>query len=86
MSKPVSVKKRKRARQYLVQALYQWELNKTSPLDIELHFQSEMDMGRIDREYFSKLLHAVIDSAYELDEIIKPHLDRDITELNPSTS
>lgn len=83
MSKPSSIKKRKRARQYLVQALYQWHLNNMSAPEIELQFQEDMDMARIDREYFSRVLNDVINQTNELDELIKPELDRDISELNP---
>lgn len=81
MKKPTSIKKRKRARQYLVQALYQWQLNKMSAIDIELQFQDDMEMSRIDREYFSRVLNDVIKSVNKLDELIKPELDRDISEL-----
>lgn len=83
MNNPINIKKRKRARQYLVQALYQWHLNNMSPPDIELQFQEDMDMGRIDRAYFSKLLNKVINEVDVLDEKIIPELDRDISELNP---
>lgn len=79
----VNIKKRKRARQYLVQALYQREINDASAIDIELHFQDEMDMNRVDREYFTTVLTDVIAKCAQLDETLIPDLDRDISELNP---
>lgn len=81
--KPPSIKKRKRARQYLVQALYQWDLNETSPLDIELHFQEDMDLSRIDRPYFTQLLNGIVNHVSTLDQHIKQELDRPMEELNP---
>lgn len=78
-----NIKKRKRARQLLVQAIYQWSINETAPIDIELNFQDEMDMSRIDREYFSEQLNGIIHHVDALDEHIKPELDRDFDELNP---
>lgn len=82
MSMP-SKKQRHRARQLLVQAFYQWHMNSNTPIEIELQFQEEHDMSRIDRVYFTKVLNDVINQMAAIDGQITPELDRDIAELNP---
>lgn len=78
-----NIKKRKRARQLLVQAVYQWTINETSPIDIELNFQDDMDMSRIDRDYFTEQLNGIVNHIDVLDKHITPELDRAFDELNP---
>jgi len=79
MSKPVS---RHRARELVVQAIYQWQMTEHSATDIELQFRDQ-GLDNADQEYFSALLHGVIKKHPELDEKLTPSLDRDIKSLNP---
>lgn len=74
---------RRKARQMAMQALYQWELASSSLVDIEREFCEDNDMKKVDAEYFSELLHQVPVMKSDLDELIKPLLDRDISELTP---
>ena len=74
---------RRKARQMAMQALYQWELASSSLVSIEREFREDNDMQKVDVEYFSELLHQVPAMKAELDERIKPLLDRAIHELTP---
>jgi len=88
--KPKSTKKkrlnpalRRKARQMAMQALYQWELASSSLVAIEQEFREDNDMQKVDAEYFGELLHQVPAMKVELDERLKPLLDRGIHELTP---
>ncbi|MEZ5523412.1 MAG: transcription antitermination factor NusB [Pseudomonadales bacterium] len=74
---------RRKARQLAMQALYQWELASASLVAIELEFREDNDMKKVDADYFSELLHRVPAMKSELDDLIRPLLDRDIGELTP---
>ncbi|MEH6358293.1 MAG: transcription antitermination factor NusB [Pseudomonadales bacterium] len=74
---------RRKARQMAMQALYQWELASSSLVSIEREFREDNDMQTVDVEYFSELLHQVPVMKTELDDRIKPLLDREIHELTP---
>jgi len=88
-SKPGSKKKRlnpalrRKARQMAMQALYQWELASSSLVAIEREFREDNNMQKVDAEYFSELLHQVPAMKVELDERLKPLLDREMHELTP---
>jgi len=74
---------RRKARQMAMQALYQWELASSSLVAIEQEFREDNDMQTVDAGYFSELLHQVPAMKSELDERIKPLLDREMHELTP---
>ncbi len=74
---------RRRARRYCLQALYQWHMARTAPYEIEAQFLSDEDMERFDRPYFSEIFRGVTDTVGELDEAIKPCVDRPLKELDP---
>lgn len=74
---------RRKARQLAMQALYQWELASASLVDIELEFREDNDMKKVDADYFSELLHEIPALKSDLDDLIKPLLDRDMSELTP---
>lgn len=76
-------KQRHKARQYALQAIYQWQMTDHKPVDLEIQFRDEHDFSKIDGTYFSKLLNGVINTAVELDGVFEPILDRKINELNP---
>ncbi len=46
-------------------------------------FNEEQRLGQVDRQLFDTLLKGVINSVTELDDILIPHLDRGIRELDP---
>lgn len=74
---------RKRSRNLLVQALYQWQLAGADINRIEAEFHSDNDMSRVDAEYFSELLHGIPGRLDTVDAAFEPFLDRKLTELDP---
>ena len=75
--------KRTRARRTALQALYQWQMTAQDPHEITNDFNEEERLGQLDRALFDNLLAGVINSVVELDEILVPHLDRGIAEIDP---
>ena len=74
---------RRKARHYGMQALYQWQMTKYPLAEIELQFLTDYDFTRVDVEYFHDIIHHVPANLEELEAAFIPHLDRDISELDP---
>ena len=73
---------RKRARDLLVQALYQWALSGNDPVQIEAEFRA--DNGRkVDWDFFHHALSYIAEHAAELNALYIPHLDRALDQLDP---
>ena len=66
-----------------MQAIYQWQMNQTLVPDLIEQFVEFNNMNKVDFEHFKNIITKAIDHTPELDALIKPHLDRDITALNP---
>jgi N utilization substance protein B len=78
----VPISHRKRARDLLVQALYQWQLSQSAPEQIEAEFRA--DNGRkVDWDFFHQALTTIMGNAQEIDVLFLPHLDRDPSQLDP---
>ncbi|SRR5690625_867078 len=75
--------RRKRSRNLLVQAMYQWQLAGADLNRIEAEFHTDNDMSRADAEYFSELLHGIPGHLDEIDAAFEPFLDRKLSELDP---
>lgn len=75
---------RRLARQYAMQALYQWQLSHTAPAEIEDQFIRHQKMNKkTDLVYFKELIHGIPDHQDELDNHMNPFLSRPIDELDP---
>lgn len=71
------------ARRRALQALYQWQLTGQSPLDIERQYLADQDNAAFQGEYFSKLLHGVIDHCQAIDQALQEFADRPVAEVDP---
>ena len=71
------------ARQLVMQALYQWQLNNIAIADLLLQFSDDKDYKKSDKEYFVEVLEAVVSQAKTLDEELDGFLDRPIIQLDP---
>lgn len=77
-------KARRYARQYAVQAMYQWQIAHTLPADIESQFLTHQQMSKkTDMIYFKELIHTIPRLHEELDNHMIPFLNRPIDELDP---
>lgn len=81
--KPSKTEMRREARQFALQALYQWQMAGASLNEIEAQFRVEQDMSRADMPLFSQLLHQVPAKVSQLDEALLPLLDRSLDDLDP---
>lgn len=74
---------KRRARKLALQALYQWLMSGHELYEIEAQFRVNNNMSKVDGEYFCRLLHGVPAHIKDIEDKIKPYLDRPIEGLNP---
>ena len=74
---------RRRAREFALQGLYQWQLAGTDPATIARQLADAKGFDKIDAGYFKGLLEGVVATAPELERAIAPHLDREFSRLSP---
>lgn len=74
---------RRRARRFLVQALYQWQVSGDDPDDVLIQFVDGRNLGNADVEYFRDLMRAIPADADALDAQIAPLLERSVTMVDP---
>ncbi len=75
--------KRRSARSYALQALYQWQIAGQPINEIEAQFRVDNDMSGTDVPLFSELLQGVAENKSDLDDAFSPFLDRPLTDLDP---
>ena len=76
-------KKRSQARRHAVQAIYQWQMAGENVGEIANQFLEEQDLNGFEVPYFQDLLKGVPQHLDELDELLKPALDRAIESVDP---
>lgn len=74
---------RRRAREYAVQGLYQWQFAGNAMGDIVRTLAEDEYFERADRDYFDQLLHGAAKEASHLEEQLAAVLDRSPAELSP---
>lgn len=74
---------RHRARELLVQALYQWQVGGDDAGDILLQFVDGRDLGRADPDYFRELMRAIPAEVERLDAEVEPLLQRALALVDP---
>lgn len=73
---------RKKARNLLVQALYQWQLADGLASDIEAQFRVD-NQAKIDWDFFHQALGYVVNHSEKLDRYFIGLLDRNISQIDP---
>lgn len=71
------------ARQYALQAMYQWQLTHTPIKELEIEFLHFRIDKKFDQDYFKTLIHGVIETIDEVDEAIQPFLGRKQQDIDP---
>lgn len=74
---------RSRARELLVQSLYQLQITGTSETDLLSQFRDSPDYERVDQEYFDEALSAICRNTEKLEESIDQFADRPVSQLDP---
>ena len=78
-----STSQRHRAREAVVQALYQWELSGYSMTQVAAAFRADNNLKRADLVFFHDALTAINQKHDELVDSLRPHLSREYAELTP---
>ncbi len=73
---------RKKARELLVQALYQRSVSGTEISIIHQEFLVNNNMDKVDTEFFKELLYGIIDKLDEVDGAYTEFLDRETSRLD----
>jgi N utilization substance protein B len=80
-AKPKSA--RRRAREFVLQGLYQWRVGGADEASIEAYAPEMEGFAKADREFFVGTLRGVIGQREALIERISSHIDRPFGELSP---
>ena len=83
MSGPTSSGARTRARELLLQALYQKQIAGHDYRELVSQFREQVAYERVDQEFFEELLRAICDTQAELEQGIEPFIDRPLDQLDP---
>jgi len=74
---------RHRAREAVIQALYQWELSGYPMTQVAAMFRADNDLKRADIAFFHDALTAIDHTHQTLVDSLKPYLSRELSELTP---
>ncbi len=74
---------RRRAREFVLQGLYQWRVGGADEAAIEAYAPEMENFAKADREFFVGTLRGVIGQQATLIEQISSHIDRSFMELSP---
>lgn len=82
MTREHGARARHLAREWLVKALYQWQIAGHDVAEISAQFAAHEDFERCDRDFFGALLAVTVEHAPELDVIIARQAARGIEQLD----
>jgi len=74
---------RHRARELAMQCIYQWRVTGGDVAKIEKQIHAEKNLGRYDKDLFSRLLRGALGQHTDIEALVAPHLDRPLIELSP---
>ena len=74
---------RHRSRELALQGIYQWRVTAGDGAQIEKQIHAEKNLGRYDKELFSRLLRGTLSLHTDLETLLAPYLDRPLAELSP---
>ncbi len=74
---------RTRARELLLQALYQKQVAEHSTEELVSQFHEQVAYERVDKEFFDELLPAISDTQDDLEKTIDKLIDRPLKQLDP---
>ena len=73
---------RRRARQFAVQAIYQWQITQAGVSQIIEQFSVDQDLSKTDVPYFKESLIGVVQHIETLAEKLSPYLSRKIDDVD----
>ena len=81
--KAASKSGRSRAREFVLQALYQYIVSGNDANDIDLFTRDLSGFNKADIAHYDAVLHGCITTAEDLNKLIEPKLDRKLAEISP---
>ena len=81
--KAASKSARSRAREFALQALYQYIVGRNEASAIDLFTRDLAGFHKADAAHYDALLHGCVRTETELDALIVPQLDRPLAEISP---
>lgn len=81
-SYPTTYAAKRKARRFAVQGIYEWQMTRNPAHEIEARTRAENAMHKVDIGYYHELLSQIIQQHEELDELLIPALDRELTSLD----
>jgi N utilization substance protein B len=83
MTKAASSGARTRARELLLQALYQQQIAGHDSGELARQFREQIAYQRVDQEFFDEALAAICATQAELENSLEPLVDRPVEHLDP---
>jgi N utilization substance protein B len=83
MAKADSQGARSRARELIVQSLYQMQIAGHDEAELKTQFHQRPDYKRVDQKYYDELLGAICQSQDALEKSIDEFADRPVAQLDP---
>ena len=74
---------RRRAREFVIQGLYQWQVGDQDEAAIQVQAESVAGFDKADRELYLTLLRETRQQAEALQAELAPHIDRNWDEVSP---
>ena len=74
---------RRRAREFVIQGLYQWQVGDQDEAAIQVQAESVAGFDKADRELYLALLRETRQQAAALQAELAPHIDRHWDEVSP---
>ena len=74
---------RTRARELMVQALYQKQIAGHSTSELVAQYEADTAYGRVDQEFFNEMFPAISDGQGEIEKKIDDLIDRPLVQLDP---
>lgn len=74
---------RTRAREFALQALYQYLVGGNTASDVDAFTRDLSGFHKADSVHYDALLHGCVNDAVALDEVVTPLLDRPMAEISP---
>lgn len=74
---------RRRAREFALQAIYQWLLNESTAETLLAQLREQKDFPKADQSLAEALLRGVVGNADALRQLLTPYLDREMKGLSP---
>lgn len=76
-------RRRSNARRLAMQALYQHQIGDDHWKTLRAQFHEDPEFRRVDPEYFDELLEQCVERDDELLDMLKPHFDRPVDQIDP---